>query len=77
MVCVSIHVAPYRNRATGRRRAFEADADLEHRNVVRRTGADECGLIVASVDQFGCSRRCPLDDMEIGDDMTRFVPDEA
>ncbi|MCY1435061.1 hypothetical protein D9M71_511410 [compost metagenome] len=60
-----------------RRRALEADANLEYRDVVRRTGANERSLIIATVGQFDRGRRCPLDHVEVGHHVAGIVPDEA
>ncbi|GCT01002.1 hypothetical protein HmCms170_01461 [Escherichia coli] len=59
------------------RRALEADANLEYRDVVRRTSANERSLIIATVGQFDRGRRCPLDHVEVGHHVAGIVPDEA
>ncbi len=58
-------------------RALEADADLEHGDVVLGAGAHQRSLIIATVGQFDRGRRCPLDDVEVGHHVAGIVPDEA
>src|SRR5690606_2340503 len=60
-----------------RRRAFEADADLEYGDVVRWARPHQRGLVVAAVGKLDGGFGRALDDVEVGDDMAGVVPNEA
>src|SRR5215469_8343824 len=62
-----------RNRYRGAGR----NPNPQNGDVVRAADADQCGGIVFSVGKSDGGRRCVRDDVQVGDDMSRTVPNES
>jgi hypothetical protein len=60
-----------------RRRPLEAHADAQHGDVVGGRGAHQGRPVVAAIGQLHRGFAGVLDDVVIGDDVARVVPDEA